>query len=53
MYTVFLIFAVRPFFKIVSKDEKSWNPLSFKWLLIFYQTLISLFFKLFKRIFAK
>jgi hypothetical protein len=23
MYTVFLIFAVRPFFKIVSKDEKS------------------------------
>lgn len=48
MYVVFLVFFLRLFVKLISTEANSWNPLSFKWLFYFYQTLLILIFNFFK-----
>jgi hypothetical protein len=44
MYIGFLVFAIRPFLKITSKENLSWNALSYKWFLLFYRNAILLIF---------
>lgn len=44
MYLVFLIFALRPFLKITSKEKLSWNAFSYKWILLYYRNVIILIF---------
>jgi hypothetical protein len=45
MYLVFLFFFLRLFLKIMDNGQTSWNVLSLKWLLYFYQTLAIISFK--------
>lgn len=47
MYFVFLFFSLRLFLKIINYKEATWNFLSFKWLINFYRTLVSLIINLF------
>ena len=51
MYLVFLFFSLRLFLKIINFDNFSWNILSLKWLINFYQILIILVIRKIKNFF--
>lgn len=51
MYLVFLFFFLRLFLKIMDNGKSSWNILSLKWLINFYQILFSLLIKYIYKIF--
>lgn len=48
MYIVFLIFALRPFFKITSGLRSAWSAFSIKWFVYFCQIILNLFINFFK-----
>lgn len=53
MYIVFLFFFLRLFLKIMNNEEFSWSIISLKWLIHFYQILMTLVFKKIFYLFSK
>ena len=53
MYLVFLFFSCRLFLKIINSEKMTWNILSLKWLIFFYETLTILFINFIKKFINK
>jgi len=49
MYIVFFFFCSRIFFKLMSQQHSAWSIISLKWLLLYYQNILSLLIKFVKR----